>query len=236
MLTNAQEVKYMHEHAQVGDVLTMGRITASFPLAKDADKHIIIAGGIGITAFLAALQHLKETNQAYELHFAVSEEVAFAKHINALGTNAKIYNKSLDQRLDLKDIVSRADTNTHIYCCGPTRLMDGVASTAKSYGVPDSSVHFEQFTVTTSGDPFTAELKQSKRTVEVGATQTLLDALKTVGMDIDSSCEVGNCGTCKVDVCSGRVEHKGTGLMEDEKKSSMLSCVSRGIGQIILDL
>ncbi|KAF2250339.1 3-chlorobenzoate-3,4-dioxygenase reductase subunit [Trematosphaeria pertusa] len=225
--------KYMHEQTQPGDVLTFGRITASFPLAKDADKHIIIAGGIGITAFLAALKHLRTTQQIYELHFAVADEVPFKQHIAVLGANAKIYKKSQGQRLNLTDVFARADTNTHIYCCGPQRLQDAVASTAKEYGVPDSSVRFEQFTVTTSGDPFTAELKRSGKTVEVGPTQTLLDALREVGMDIDSSCEVGNCGTCRVEVCGGRVEHKGTGLLEEEKAEAMLSCVSRGIGRII---
>jgi ferredoxin len=114
--------------------------------------------------------------------------------------------------------------------------MNDVVATAMKYNVPDSLVHLEQFTVTTSGDPFTVELKESKKTLEVGPTQSLLDALKAVGMDIDSSCEVGNCGTCKVDVCDGRVEHRGTGLMEDEKCGAMLSCVSRGVGRIVLDL
>ncbi|EDU49622.1 MOSC multi-domain protein [Pyrenophora tritici-repentis] len=228
--------KYMHENTAVGDVLTVGRITASFPLAKLADKHIIIAGGIGITAFLVALKFLQDADQIYQLHYAVSEEVPFASQIAALGSKAKIYNKSKGQRLDISAILAKADHQTHIYTCGPTRLMDAVVDTAKSYGIPESCVHIEAFTVNTSGDPFTVELKQSKKKVEVGPAQSLLDALQAVGMDVDSSCEVGNCGTCKVDVCSGRVEHRGTGLLDNEKEESMLSCVSRGVGTIVLDL
>ncbi|KAF2786865.1 3-chlorobenzoate-3,4-dioxygenase reductase subunit [Melanomma pulvis-pyrius CBS 109.77] len=228
--------KFLHEQTQRGDVLTVGKITASFPLAQDADHHIIIAGGIGITSFLAALQHLQESGKSYELHFAVAEEVPFKKHIAALGANAIVYNKSRGQRLDISDIVSRAGSNTHLYCCGPQRLMDGVEAAAKQCGVPDSAVHFEQFAVTTSGDPFTAELRESKKTIEVGGTQSLLDALRAVGMEVDSSCEVGNCGSCRVNVCGGRVEHKGTGLMESEKEGMMLSCVSRGVGHVVLEL
>ncbi|KAF1941648.1 3-chlorobenzoate-3,4-dioxygenase reductase subunit [Clathrospora elynae] len=228
--------KYLHEQTQVGDVLTVGRITASFPLAKDADQHIIIAGGIGITAFLTAIQYLQDAKQNFSLHYAVAETVPFASQITAFGSSVKIYNKSLGQRLDLSAIISKADLQTHIYTCGPSRLMDAVQATATSYGIPESSVHIEAFTVTTSGDPFTAELKQSKKTVEVGATQSLLDALKAVGMDIDSSCEVGNCGTCRVDVCGGRVEHRGTGLLDEEKTGTMLSCVSRGVGRIVLNI
>jgi MOSC domain-containing protein YiiM/ferredoxin-NADP reductase len=228
--------KHMHQNTQEGDILTFGRITASFPLVKEAAKHIILAGGIGITAFLAAAQHLQKTGQPYALHFAVSDEVPFVSQVAALGTNATIYRKSQGQRMDLDRIISRADSNTHIYICGPERLLTAVQTTARKYNVPESAVHFEQFTVTTSGDPFTAELKQRGKTVEVGATETLLDALKAVGLDIESSCEVGNCGTCRVDICAGRVEHKGTGLLEEEKTGAMLSCVSRGVGRIVLDV
>ncbi|KAF1832806.1 3-chlorobenzoate-3,4-dioxygenase reductase subunit [Decorospora gaudefroyi] len=217
--------KYLHEQTQVGDVLTVGRITTSFPLAKAADRHIIIAGGIGITAFMAAFKYLQEAKQNFHLHYAVAEEVPFTSEIAALGPSATIYSKAQGKRLDLAAILAKADNQSHIYTCGPTRLMDAVVKTAKSFGIPGSSVHIEAFTVATSGVPFTAELKQSGKTVEVGATQSLLDALKAVGMDIDSSCEVGNCGTCRVDVYSGRVEHRGTGLLDDEKEEAMLSCL-----------
>ncbi|KAF2117223.1 pyruvate kinase-like protein [Lophiotrema nucula] len=228
--------KFLHEKAEVADILTVGRITTSFPLSKEADRHVIIAGGIGITAFLVALQYLKKTGQRYELHFAVAEEVPFKEQLVAFGDNVTIYKKSQGQRLDLQRVISRADGNTHIYCCGPQRLMDAVETTANSLGVPPTSVHFEAFTVETGGDPFTAELKESKKTIEIGSSQSLLDALRAVGMDIDSSCEVGNCGTCKVGICGGRVIHRGTGLLEHEKESTMLSCVSRGVGKIVLDL
>ncbi|KAF2825310.1 PK beta-barrel-protein domain-containing protein-like protein [Ophiobolus disseminans] len=228
--------KYLHEQANVGDVLTVGRITASFPLATNAHEHVIIAAGIGITAFLPAVKYLQQMKQKFHLHYAHAGEMPFASQINALGSNATTYDKSLGRRLIISDIISRADKCAHIYTCGPERLMDDVVATAKKYDFPDSSVHLEQFVVAASGDPFTVELKESKKTIEVGPTQTLLDALKAMGMDIDSSCEVGNCGTCKVDVCSGKIEHRGTGLLDSEKDESMLSCVSRGIGTIVLDL
>lgn len=228
--------RYLHEQVKVGDVLTVGRITTSFPLATDADEHIIIAAGIGITAFLPALEYIQNKEQRFHLHYAHAGEIPFASQINALGSNASIYDKLRGERLDVDAIVSRAQNGTHFYTCGPARLMDEVVATAQRYGVPEASVHLEQFTINTSGDPFTVELKESKKSVEVGATQTLLDALRAVGMDMDSSCEVGNCGMCKVYVCSGKIEHKGTALLDEEKDDSMLSCVSRGIGQIVLDL
>lgn len=228
--------RYLHEQANVGDVLTVGRITTSFPLATDADEHIIIAAGIGITAFLPAFKYLKNKEQKFHLHYAHAGEMPFASRIDDLGSDATIYDKSKGHRLDLNTIIKRAQRGTHIYTCGPERLMDEVVLVAQKFGVPESFVHLEQFTINTSGNPFSVELKESKKTIEVGATQTLLDALRAVGMDMDSSCEVGNCGICKVDVCSGKLEHKGTALLEEEKEDSMLSCVSRGVGKIVLNL
>ncbi|KAF2998594.1 hypothetical protein E8E13_006651 [Curvularia kusanoi] len=181
--------KYLHQQVQVGDIITAGRITASFPLAVGAEEHIIVAGGIGITAFLAALDHLKASKQSFHLHYAVSSQVPFEDRLAALGPNVTIYNSARGTRMDLKSILSHATDSSRVYTCGPTRLMDAVTSTAESLGIPSAHVHLEQFTVTTSGDPFTVELTQSKKVVEVGATQTLLDVLKSVGLDVDSSCE-----------------------------------------------
>lgn len=228
--------KYLHDQAKVGDVLTVGRITASFPLVEGAQEHVIIAAGIGITAFLSALEYLKESGERFHIHYAHAGEMPFKTRLGALESNLTIYDKLSGNRMDVSGIFSKLPAGAHIYTCGPQRLMDDVVASAKEHSIPDSCVHLERFVVTTSGDPFTAELKQSQKTIDVGPTQSLLDALKEVGMDIDSSCEVGNCGTCKVDVCEGRVEHRGTGLLDGDKGSSMLSCVSRGIGTIVLDL
>jgi MOSC domain-containing protein YiiM/ferredoxin-NADP reductase len=228
--------KYLHEQAKVGDVLTVGRITSSFPLVEGAEEHIIIAAGIGITAFLTALKFLQEKGKMFHLHYAYAGEMPFRDHLQAVGSSATVYDKSIGKRMDVSDILSRVPAGAHVYTCGPQRLMDDVVTFAKKHNIPDSCVHLEQFVVTTSGDPFTAELKRSRKIVEIGPAQSLLDALKAVGMDVDSSCEVGNCGTCKIEVCEGRVEHRGTGLLDGDKGSSMLSCVSRGIGKVVLDL
>jgi ferredoxin len=60
--------------------------------------------------------------------------------------------------------------------------------------------------------------------------------LRDAGLEVSSSCEVGNCGTCRVEVLKGRIDHRGSGLMDWEKGTAMLSCVSRGIGSIVVDV
>lgn len=181
---------------------------------------------------------MKKRQLKYELHYAVrsSEDVAFSNLLADLGDNVKILDGSQGQRLDISVILRKSDPRTHIYVCGPERLLAAVKTAATDIGFPETNIHSEAFSASTSGDPFTAELGKSERTLEVKEQETLLDALRDAGFDVASSCEVGNCGSCRIGVRSGRVEHRGTGLLDDEKQGTMLSCVSRGIGSIVLDL
>ncbi|KAF2804644.1 PK beta-barrel-protein domain-containing protein-like protein [Mytilinidion resinicola] len=228
--------KFLHEKTKRGDTLTVGNITTSFPLSKRADHHIIIAGGIGITAFLAAAQFLESTGMSYSFHLAVASDVPFRRYLDPLGDKVTIYSKFQGNRMDIPTVLARGDDNTHVYCCGPERLMEGVTNAAEGIGLPKSNIHFETFQISASGDPFTADLTISKKKIEVDASKSLLDALRETGFDIPSSCEAGNCGTCQVTVCGGRIEHRGTGLTDEEKENTMLSCVSRGIGEVSLEL
>lgn len=242
---------FLHNNVHTGDIIPLGKVTQSLPLSPAADKHIFIAGGIGITAFIAHARQLttKSAIAGYELHLAVkvTENMPFAQHLASLGANLTLYDKSLGQRLDVNALLAAQQSeNTHVYCCGPTRLMDGVRDAAIAHAWSPSRVHFEAFAIATSGDAFTAEVASTKQVLTVGPRQSLLEALRSAGLEVASSCEVGHCGTCVVDVRSGKVEHRGTGLVEVEveveergegnRGRGMLSCVSRGRGHVVLDL
>ena len=86
------------------------------------------------------------------------------------------------------------------------------------------------------GEPFTAKCLRSGMTVEVAEGQSLLQSLLDAGVDMDYSCEGGVCGTCVVPLVSGQVEHLDEFLMEDEQDEQMTTCVSRGEGEIQIDV
>lgn len=44
---------YIHDNLELGFITSVGTITTSFPPQTNAKHHVLIAGGIGITAFLA---------------------------------------------------------------------------------------------------------------------------------------------------------------------------------------
>lgn len=233
--------RYLHETTQVGDTLQVGRLT-SMPLLTSASSHVFVAGGVGITAFLNLIEQLHHFNFDTRLHFAVrsADEIPFRERIDTLGKDVvTIYDKSAGQRLSIPHVLETMPWNSRLYFCGPQRMMDEALRETRAAGIAPEEVHFEAFQADTGGDPFEAVVANRKdEVVTVGGEETLLEVLqRRFGVDeIPSSCEVGNCGTCKVKLSSGRVDHRGTALLEEEKAASMLSCVSRGIGRIAIEI
>ncbi|OTA98820.1 hypothetical protein M426DRAFT_17039 [Hypoxylon sp. CI-4A] len=243
---------YLHNTAKEGDILQVGRVTTDVKPAGMSSNHVFIAGGIGITAFLSMLETYKKIHWDTTLHYGVRDagtEAPFRARIEDLkdSVNVKMYDGKKGERMDIQGIFENLPWNSHVYVCGPTRMMDEAARVAKARGLGADEVHFEAFGADTTGDPFEVEVSPGPErrekgenkvlNLQVGAEETLLEILKKhLGDDdVPSSCEVGNCGTCKVTLKSGRVDHRGTALMDDEKKDSMLSCVSRGIGKITIE-
>lgn len=179
----------------------------------------------------------------WELHLCVrsAADIPFRRYLDPLGDRLVFHSKADGGRLDIAQLLAERQNHdgiTHVYCCGPARMMDAVAAGAKQQGFPDANVDFEAFEAQVGGDPFEVELRRSGgRRVGVPAGESLLDVLREAGVDVPSSCEVGDCGTCRGEVVAGRVGHRGTALGEGEKEGgSMLCCISRGVGRLVLDL
>jgi ferredoxin-NADP reductase len=232
--------RYLHERVRVGDTVEVGTITVAVPFVGAASNHIFVAGGIGITAFLALLEQYRSINYSATLHYAVrsADDVPFRDRLARLGSDVvKIYDKAAGQRLDIARIIENMPWNSQLYFCGPKRLMDEAARETKARGIPDKEVHFEAFSADASGDPFEAVVaNKGGKVVKVGEDETLLEALQKEFGEVPSSCCVGNCGTCRVSLKDGAVDHRGTALADEEKATSMLACVSRGIGRITIEL
>jgi ferredoxin-NADP reductase len=232
--------RYMHEMVHVGHTLQVSAITAAVPMASAASHHIFVAGGVGITAFLALIEAYKSIHYSVELHYAVrsAEDVPFRERLANLGDDVvTIYDKAAGQRLDIRRIVGNVPWNSQLYFCGPKRLMDEAAKETGARGIPEKELHFEVFEADVSGDPFEVVVaNKGGATIQVGEEETLLECLQKQFDEVDSSCCVGNCGTCRVTLKDGQVDHRGTALTAEEKVTSMLACVSRGIGRITIEI
>lgn len=87
--------------------------------------------------------------------------------------------------------------------------------------------------------PFQVVVASTGESFEVPVGDTILEVLRDHGYELDSSCELGACGTCVVGVLEGEPDHRDSLLTEAERASNetMFICVSRSIGPALtLDL
>jgi ferredoxin len=114
--------------------------------------------------------------------------------------------------------------------------------------VAAEAIHLERFAAepasAASGesnllDSFDVRIASSGATVHVDKHTTIVAALASIGIEVDTSCGEGVCGTCMVDVVSGTPEHRDHCLSKAERAGGKVicCCVSRATTPLlVLDL
>jgi ferredoxin-NADP reductase/MOSC domain-containing protein YiiM len=231
--------RWIHESLRLGATLLACAPSNSFPIAPNAQLHVMFAGGIGITPFLSMIQHFRKTGAPFRLFYLARSKEA-APFLDELGnlraSEVQFHFTDGDstKRLDIGAIINGLDETAHVYCCGPASLMDAVRNAPTK--LPASNYHFEAFApVANAGHarPFTVQLASSGKSVAVSARQSILEALRANGIDVPSSCESGSCGTCVVAFNQGEVDHNDTCLTAGARKSHLAVCVSRAASDSI---
>ena len=230
---------FIHDVLKVGDVIEAAVPNSQFPIQNAARKHLLIGGGIGITPLLSFLPALCDRQQRYELHhFAQSAEVKLFERLLEPHAAHHVHVHAGRGSRALSDILLGQPLGTHIYCCGPSMLMDAVKEVAVGSGWPASRVHLESFG-SAGGSPFVLKLARSGGEVSVGAHETMLEALEDAGLPVPSLCRGGACGQCLTRVIEGLPEHRDHYLNDVERAAgdAVMPCVSRAISaSLTLDL
>lgn len=236
--------RHLHESVQVGDQLMGSQPKNEFPLADSAEHSILIAGGIGITPILSMLRSLHERSQSCEVHYSAKRwsDLAFRRDIEELAGNRAEFYASQERdgrRIDVQAVLSQPNAGVHIYVCGPRSLITSVRDIAADNGWPTEQIHFESFgTAPTAEDrAITVKLARSGTTLNVPATQSILDTLLDAGIAVSHNCKRGECSLCATPVLEGDPEHRDLCLDNNERKESMCVCVSRArTDHLTLDL
>ncbi|MEO7242494.1 MAG: PDR/VanB family oxidoreductase [Variovorax sp.] len=235
----------MADNVKQGDKLSVSVPRNNFELHARADQFLFIAGGIGITPILSMMRHLKaQGNDRFKLIYCTrdADSTAFLDILTSpeFAGHVQIHHDygDLEQAIDFWPIFE-TPTKAHVYCCGPRGLMDAVADMSGHW--PSGAVHFESFGVDASAyaanTAFVVKLAKTGSTVEVGAEQSILDALRAAGLRVPSSCESGTCGSCRTRLIAGEVEHRDMVLSDEEKEDHIMVCVSRAkSSELVLDL
>ena len=229
---------FMHR-VNEGDALRVSQPVNLFPADHSGREHILIAGGIGITPFLAMMAQFSRDNIAFELHYAMRsrEHGAYWQDLLDLygPQRVKIYFDVESDQIPLAHMLDNQPLGTHLYVCGPAGMIDGVLLTALEAGWPRENLHSERFLAPPAGQPFQIMLKQSNIEITVGEHQSILEAVEAAGIDAPYMCRGGACGQCETAVlsCDGDIEHNDIYLSEDEKAEGrkIMICVSRFKGQ-----
>ncbi len=240
----------LFENKQVGDALFISKPRNRFPLKIGVPSHVLFAGGIGITPLLSMLKHLTQAGEKCRLHyFARSKEcVAFAGLFERAEYRDKVTicigQSPAQSQAVIEQALHQTDQETHIYACGPIAFMDSVEKAAVTLGRNPECFSSERFSERRiAGDDmdnsgFEVEFAASRRILAVHGNETIVQAMRTAGMEPRTSCEVGICGSCALRVLKGKIEHRDEYLTDEEKRSGVviLPCVSRAkSSKIVVD-
>lgn len=263
---------YFYDTVKEGDILNVKAPSGHFflDLAK-TNPVVLIAGGVGITPMLSmanaivagaskreAWFFLGVRNRREHIHKAELEKLATENENIRLHV---CYSKPGQDDVKGRDYQHEGrvtvelfkellpSNNFDFYLCGPGAFMKSITDGLETWGVPDSSVHFEAFgpaTVkkkaaalseaqTTFLSRINVTFARSNKTARwEPSAGNLLEFAAAQGIKIDSGCCAGGCGTCMVAIKSGEVDYLKKPGTEPEL-GSCLTCICRPKNNLTLD-
>jgi ferredoxin-NADP reductase len=151
------------------------------------------------------------------------------------------------------DLASR-----YVHLCGPVSLMETVKKALTELGVPGERIKTEAFgpalgkpepTRQQAAPPAgvggeaarlalpTVTFSQSDRAAPLPRDKSVLDVADEIGVEIDNSCRVGTCGTCRVKLLSGAVTMAVDDGLEpgDKENHIVLACQAKSTGNVVVE-
>ncbi|MGY4709246.1 PDR/VanB family oxidoreductase [Mycolicibacterium sp. CBM1] len=207
----------------------------AFPLTlpgygSPARRLRFVAGGIGITPILPMLTLAERMNVDWSMIYAgrTLASLPFVDEVRRFGDRVQIRTDDVHGVPGADELLGEDITRTGIYACGPAPMLTALGRRVAARR--DVELHFERFAAppVLDGTAFTVTMASTGTTLSVSAEETLLAALQRSGVSAPYSCQQGFCGTCRVRVLDGVVQHRDTLLTAPERAAGMmLTCVSR---------
>ena len=248
--------RQMHDSLRVRDVVSVSIPRNNFGLVQGAKKHILLAGGIGVTPLKAMAHFLESASEDYELHYCAKgeEHAAFREEFAAQVEKGKVIfhfdGGNPRDGLDVAALLQTHEEGAHVYYCGPGGFMAACAKAAQHW--PREAVHFEHFKApepveSENATPVTGTSKtvdvsylkiaSSGALFAISEDKSIIEILADNGIEVETSCQSGLCGTCKMRYLEGEVDHRDYILSDEEHEDYLTACVSRPKSPLlVLDL
>ncbi len=228
---------------RAGDLVEVSAPRNAFELVE-APGYLLIAGGIGITPIMAMARVLAARGARFRLVYCTRspEQTAFREELGgeAFRDKVTLHHDAGDaaRAFDLWTLLEKPGRD-HVYCCGPRPMLEAVRDMSGHW--PGAAIHMESFVDAGSGTraadaPFAVVLARSGARIDVAPGVSILEAMRAHGHEAPSSCESGTCGTCRTRLLEGRADHRDLVLLDDERDTQLMICVSRALSpEIVID-
>jgi ferredoxin-NADP reductase len=241
--------QWLHDELKIGDEVEIEAPNGTFTFSgKEADRVVLVGGGVGITPLMSVVRYLTVTNWPGKMQlilgfrsprdFIFQEELAELQARNAnLGVTVTMSGPRDERwsgrvgRIDAALLESTVpDLAAHrVHVCGPPPMMDAVKAALAELGAPHAQVKTEAFG-TVKRDPSAKDTGSSKIagraffltsgvTAPVTADATILDAADISGVSIDTACRSGTCASCRVKLVSGQVTMAVEDALTDQERA-----------------
>lgn len=223
--------KAVHERLRPGDLVTLRGPRNHFVL-DPADEYLFVAGGIGITPILPMLHAAHRAGARWHLLYLGStrRRMAFLDEVMSIGSGSvMIVARDEGVRADLADALA-ALPDAPVYACGPERMLAALQDL-----LPEESgrLRLEYFAAPEvehePGGGFAIRLARTGLELPVEPEQSVLEVMRSAGVEVLTDCEEGICGSCETHVLEGEVDHRDFVLTSQERQQMdcMMVCVSR---------
>ncbi|MGK8523956.1 PDR/VanB family oxidoreductase [Nocardia asteroides] len=222
----------IHRSLRVGDRLRIRGPRNAFTFV-DAPSYLFLAGGIGITPILPMVKAAGARGRLVYVGRS-RETMPFLADL----PDAEVRPDDEYGPPDVAALLAAAAPGAAVYVCGPPPMLEAAQRCMFELN-PTGSLHTERFSAlpVVDGAEFDLTLARTGVTIRVAADETALTAIHRELPDTPYSCRQGFCGTCKVGVVDGAVDHRDRLLTAPERADQMLVCVSRAAGDhLVVDL
>ncbi|MDD2610211.1 MAG: PDR/VanB family oxidoreductase [Giesbergeria sp.] len=239
--------QYIHEQLRSGQSLEVSVPKNHFALVEDAPLVMLVGGGIGITPLYCMIQRLEALDKPWKLFYSARnrQKCAYLSQIMALEAKhpGRVQLHFMDEAggvPDLKTILAAVPAAAHVYCCGPSAMLQAFEQ-ATATRKPDT-VHVEYFSAQQEAavaGGYEVMLARSQRSFQIQPGKTILDVLLAHGVAMSHACQEGVCGACQTTVLEGTPDHRDSFLTPREKScgKTMLVCCSGSLSdRLVLDL
>lgn len=227
----------MHDAYRAGDPLVFEGPRNAFYLGTAERDVLFVIGGIGVTPILPMMRVAVQRGIGWRAVYAGRgrEYMPFLDEVVSVAPD-RVTVWADDERgrvATVDELLAGAGPTTAVYVCGPTAMLEAVRVARNEHA--DAPLHYERFSPppVVDGVRFELELARSRRVLSVPANRSALDVMRDRDPTTPYSCQQGFCGTCKVKVLAGQVDHRGRAAVGADE---MLVCVSRANGdRVVID-